>query len=112
MSAPGAGPLSPARSLYPALNVSGLSFGGAQPTDFRACNGQATSFSVPAGGSASVCVQYTPQKNAATTNTTVVSQGTLTINSNAGSWVVTLGVNGAANYEIDRVPSLQRVSGA
>lgn len=95
-----------------ALNVSGLSFGGAQPTDFRACSGQPTSFSVPAGGSASVCVQYTPQKNAATSNTTVVSQGTLTLNSNAGSWVVTLGGLSAIKYENDREPSLQQIFAA
>lgn len=94
------------------LNVTGLTFGGAQPTDFRVCTGQATSFSVPAGGSASVCVRYTPQKNAASTNTTVVSQGTLTIVTNAADPVVTLGGLSAIKYENDREPSLQQIFAA
>jgi len=92
-----------------ALSVTGLTFGGAQATDFRLCTGQATSFSVPAGGSAAVCVRYTPQKNAATTNSTVVSQGTLTINSNAATRVVTLGGLSAIKYENDKEPSLQLI---
>ncbi|WP_111767672.1 hypothetical protein [Nakamurella deserti] len=91
------------------LAVTGLTFGGASAGDFRLCTGQATSFSVPAGGSAAVCVRYTPQKNAATTNSTVVSQATLTVNSSAGPWVVTLGGLSAIKYENDKEPSLQLI---
>ncbi len=97
------------------LTVSGLSFGGAQSADFRPCDGQATSFSVPAGASAQVCVRYTPQVNASATNKTVVSQGTLTLNSNATNapnWVVTLGGLSAIKYENDREPSLQEIFSA
>ena len=91
------------------LSVTGLAVTGAQPRDFRPCDGQATSFDVPAGGSAKVCVRYTPQVNAATTSTTVISQAVLTVSSSAGSRVVTLGGLSAIKYENDKEPSLQRI---
>ncbi|MEO5834277.1 MAG: hypothetical protein ABIR83_13030 [Nakamurella sp.] len=94
------------------LNVTGLTFGGAQSADFKVCTGQPTSFSVPAGGSVAVCVRYTPQVNASATNSTVVSQGSLTLNSSAGPWVVTLGGLSAIKYENDREPSLQQIFAA
>lgn len=91
------------------LSVTGLTFGGAQATDFRACTGQASSFTVPAGGSAKVCVRYVPQVNAVTAASTVISQGTLTIASDVGSRAVTLGGLSAIKYESDKEPSLQRI---
>jgi hypothetical protein len=91
------------------LDVAALTFGGTQATDFKLCAGQATSFSVPAGGSAPVCVRYTPQVNAAATNRTVISQANLTIESSAGPRVVTLGGLSAIKYENDKEPSLQDI---
>jgi regulation of enolase protein 1 (concanavalin A-like superfamily) len=89
------------------LNVTGLTV----TAPFQLCAGQATSFSIAYGTTASVCVEYRPTVDAASLGTQV-DQGTLVISSNdqtAPNYVVSLGAVNSENYGSYHEPTLQQI---
>jgi hypothetical protein len=93
------------------VTVTGATFGGANGVDFQLCGGQASTFTIAAGASATLCVQYRPTVSAVA-HGLQTSQGTLTLSTDEPSGsphVVTLGGIDTVAYEGDNEPNLQQV---
>jgi glucose/arabinose dehydrogenase len=92
-----------------AASVTGLTIGGPDANQFIVDPAQPKTFSIPAGGSASVLVDFRP------TTTKVVDNATLTIATNAsGGSTINLPLSGlnAVNYEGASEPSAQEIFNA
>jgi hypothetical protein len=92
------------------LAVSNLVFSGTNAAEFQLCSGQTASFSLAAGASKDVCVQYRPTR-AFSGVTTNLSAATLTVTHSGSTtpYVITLGGLSTSNYEGDDEASLQDI---
>jgi hypothetical protein len=90
------------------LTVTSLSFSGPNAAEFQLCANQATTLTIPAKGSANVCVQYRPNRafNGIVTN---LSSANLLVahSASATPYTITLGGLSTSNYEGNDEASIQ-----